>query len=72
MSKGVSKQSNEHSGAHEQSKQCGASKQVSGASEWRSEWPSSMSGFLVILDHSGIIVLEAICTLFTLIFAVCK
>ena len=45
----------EHSRAHEQSEQCEAREQVSGASDQangRASGPVLMSGFLIVLDHS--------------------
>ena len=44
----------ERSGAHEQSEQCGASKQVSGASEQtngQASGPVLTSGFLAVMNH---------------------
>ena len=52
----ASKQTKKRSGMHEQSKQCGGRKWVSGASERANEWASGpilMSRILTILNHNA-------------------
>ena len=58
VSERASKQMNERNGARERSKQCGASKLMSGASERANARVSGTvltCGFLVVLDHSAMV-----------------